>query len=375
MMDQFGNITGCFDFSNPIAVNRTDCTPMPPACEVSGGTLSGGPFSFCVEDGIADMINQNQIVLTGGSGSASSWVITDDLGNILALPPSFTVVNFDNVSPGICLVWYLAYDGAIQGAEVGLNANDITGCFSLSNPIAVNRLDCSPTGNDNTAPDTVGDAVGDACGVNSGTIALCDGSGTNINICPSDGVDSSFEVCVSANEGDSFWVLIDPDRNLISSQESPVFDLEGFPAGLCIICHVSFSGDLVGLAPGLPVDLVEGCIDFSNEVSVSKFVDDPTYCFGLNNLQSEPELSFSTIGNPVEDVLRLQFDASVEGQTRVVIYDIVGRTIYNDTVTIPEGSGKKTVDIDASEFDSGLHFINVNNGGSAAMESFVKDNN
>ena len=169
--------------------------------------------------------------------------------------------------------------------------------------------------------------------------------------------------------------MITPERNLISQQSSPIFDLEGFPAGLCIICHVSFSGDLVGLAPGLPVDLVEGCIDFSNEISVSKFVDDPTFCFGLTGIEAAPELSFSTIGNPVEDVLRLQFGAEVQGQTQVVIYDLVGRTVFNDSVNVPEGNGEQTVDIDASEFNSGLHFVNVTNSGSSAMESFVKDDN
>ena len=349
--------------------------PAPPVCDADAGTLSGGPFTFCVLDGIADMIGANQIVASGGVGQVSTFVITDDLGNILALPSSFTQVNFDNVAPGVCLVWYLVYNGAIQGAEVGLNANNITGCFDLSNPITVTRQDCTPMGNDNTAPDTIGDAVGDACGVNSGTLQLCDGTGTNINICPSDGVDSSFEVCVDGNVGESFFVLITPERNLISQQSSPIFDLEGFPAGLCIICHVSFSGDLVGLAPGLPVDLVEGCIDFSNEISVSKFVDDPTFCFGLTGIEAAPELSFSTIGNPVEDVLRLQFGAEVQGQTQVVIYDLVGRTVFNDSVNVPEGNGEQTVDIDASEFNSGLHFVNVTNSGSSAMESFVKDDN
>jgi len=37
----------------------------------------------------------------------------------------------------------LASVGTITGAEVGLNANDIQGCFSLSNPITVNRSNAS----------------------------------------------------------------------------------------------------------------------------------------------------------------------------------------------------------------------------------------
>ncbi len=370
-----GDLGGCFSLSNPISVNRIDCTPPEPVCDVDGGRLFGGPFEFCVGDGLSDMIGADQIVLDGASGPNSVWVVTDAAtGEILGLPPTFSAVNFDGAGVGECYVWHLSYSGELGGAEVGANAAELSGCFDLSNFIAVIRNDCSPTGNDNEAPDTVGDAVGDACGVNSGTIQLCDGSGTNINICPSDGVDSSFEICVDDNEGaDMFWVLLNPDRTLIAIQDSPIFDLEGFPAGLCVICHVSAEGDLVGLEPGLSVDDVQGCIDFSNEVSVSKFVDDPTYCFGVGLQEDESTLSFNTLGNPVQDILRLQVQSDFQGENRVIIYDILGRTLFNNVLPVKEG--ENTIEIDASEFDSGLHFINMTNGKSSAMETFVKDNN
>ena len=367
------DLSGCFSLSNSISVVRNDCSPAEPVCDVQGGQLFGGPFEFCVGDGMSDMIASDQIVLDGNSGASSAWVVTELDGTILGLPPSFSAVNFDIAGVGECLVWHLSFEGDLGGATVGANAADLTGCFDLSNSVSVNRKDCSPTGNDNEAPDTIGDAVGDVCGVNSGTIQLCDGSGTNINICPSDGVDSSFEVCVDDNEGQSFWVLIAPDRTLIAQQESNVFDLEGLGAGLCIICHVSYEGELIGLEPGLPVDEIEGCIDFSNEVSVSKFVDDPTYCFGVGLQEDESSLSFNTLGNPVENVLRLQVKSEVQGENRVVIYDVLGRTLFNNV--LPVNEGENIIEIDATEFDAGLHFINMTNGKSSAMETFVKDNN
>ena len=76
-------------------------------CEVEGGTLAGGPFEFCAGDGEADNIPADAITLTGNSGPNSQWVVTDDQGNILGLPPSFDAVDFDGAGVGNCLVWHL----------------------------------------------------------------------------------------------------------------------------------------------------------------------------------------------------------------------------------------------------------------------------
>ena len=37
----------------------------------------------------------------------------------------------------------MSYDDDLTGAALGLNAADLGGCFDLSNPITVNRLDCN----------------------------------------------------------------------------------------------------------------------------------------------------------------------------------------------------------------------------------------
>jgi len=66
-------------------------------------------------------------------------VVTDILGNILGLPSSFEVVDFDGAGEGVCLVWHLSYEGTLSGVEMGANANDIEGCFDLSNPVSVER--------------------------------------------------------------------------------------------------------------------------------------------------------------------------------------------------------------------------------------------
>ena len=59
-------------------------------------------------------------------------------GEILGLPmaPPF---DLEGVFPGVCAIWYIRYEDGLTGAEVGMNANDLAGCFDLSNAITVNR--------------------------------------------------------------------------------------------------------------------------------------------------------------------------------------------------------------------------------------------
>ena len=124
-------LMGCYALSNPISVYRFT--------QPTAGVLEGGPFEFCVGDGEADNIPDGAITLSGNMGTNSAWVVTDDAGNILGLPPTPYDVNFDEAPAGTCLVWHLSFEDGLQGAEVGNNAADLTGCYSLSNPISVVR--------------------------------------------------------------------------------------------------------------------------------------------------------------------------------------------------------------------------------------------
>ncbi len=156
-----------------VTVNEGD-----PLCEVNGGALNGGPFTFCANDGTPDNIPTNGITLTSEMGTNTQWVVTDDQGNILGLPPTFSAVDFDGAGAGTCLVWHLSFEDGLEGAEAGLNANDLVGCFSLSNPITVNRV---TTGGPCAAPDADGDGTPDAddCSPNNASLPAAVGSVCN----------------------------------------------------------------------------------------------------------------------------------------------------------------------------------------------------
>jgi len=232
------DLEGCFDLSNPITVNRN---------QPDGGTLEGGPFTFCVGDGVADMIEPGSITLSGNSGTNSAWVVTDDQGNILGLPPMPSVVDFDDAGTGVCLIWHLSFEDGLVGAEVGLNAADLQGCFDLSNPITVNRN--QPDGGTlEGGPFTfcVGDGVADM--IEPGSITLSGNSGTN-----------------------SAWVVTDDQGNILGLPPMPsVVDFDDAGTGVCLIWHLSFEDGLVGAEVGLNAADLQGCFDLSNPITVTR---------------------------------------------------------------------------------------------------------
>ncbi|MEQ3796401.1 hypothetical protein AAFP94_14530, partial [Flavobacteriaceae bacterium MJ-SS4] len=115
-------------------------------------TVYGGDITFidgesynsvCVGDGEADHV---EVVLENASGRVKQWIITDEEGNILALPDNPSDINFDDASVGVCLIYHLSYNGikplvdpSGQG-KFTKNINDIVGRFDLSEPIAIERF-------------------------------------------------------------------------------------------------------------------------------------------------------------------------------------------------------------------------------------------
>ena len=125
------NLEGCFSLSNPLTVVRNE--------NIGGDlALSTGETStrICVGDGTPDPLD---VSLTGAVGESTAWVITDENGLILGLT-SIPPFDLDDAGEGTCLIWNLSFSGTLTGAELDMNANDLEGCFQLSNAITVDRV-------------------------------------------------------------------------------------------------------------------------------------------------------------------------------------------------------------------------------------------
>jgi len=124
---------GFYGLSNAITVTRNP---------LEAGTLSGGPYTFTV-DGLPDMVSGVMLDAANLTGTNQTYVITDDAGNILGLPPTLEAVegvDFDGAGVGVCYIWHLTYEDGLSGLAAGQNASDLDGFFDLSNFIMVTRL-------------------------------------------------------------------------------------------------------------------------------------------------------------------------------------------------------------------------------------------
>ena len=246
-------LSGCFDLSNPILITR-DINCGTPMCNVLGGSISVSGLSsvtFCVDDDLDDSIT----VGLGGNSGLSSWLITDEEGNILLIQnsPSF---NFEGVVAGVCQIWHISYMDNLVGFNVGLNVANVDGCFSLSNPITVTREE------DCTTP---------VCNVDGGQIS--DNGQTELEFCISDNQKDVVFAQLSDNVGSSIWVVSDPSGVILQITNDTIIDLTGLDAGQCFIRHMSLEDSVNGLSVGQNINQITGCFDFSNAIQITKVID------------------------------------------------------------------------------------------------------
>jgi len=168
-----GSEAGCTD---PCAPNYDfEATEDDGSCEIlSGGTIATSDLTtICIDDGADSAINAS---LDFSNGTSNQWLITDEQGNILALPATLPF-SFEGAGVGVCLIWNLSTLGAVSGVEVGENAGNINGCYALSNNIEITRIECT--------------GCTDLCAPNYNALATVDD-----NSCESYSTDcSSFNTC------------------------------------------------------------------------------------------------------------------------------------------------------------------------------------
>lgn len=235
------DLQGSFDLSNSISVFR-NAAP-------NAGALLGGPFEICV-DGTPDNVSGITIDPTA-VGTNSSFVVTDEAGTILGLPPTLEAVqgiNFDAAGPGVCLIWYLRYEDDLQGAEVGANANNLSGTFSLSNFISVTR--------------------------NQSDAGTINGGPFNFTVDGTPDMVSGITLDGTAVGSNSSWVITDEAGTILglppSLEAVEGIDFDGAGAGVCLIWYLRYEDGLSGAEVGASANNLSGCFSLSNSISVTR---------------------------------------------------------------------------------------------------------
>ncbi|WP_378182455.1 T9SS type A sorting domain-containing protein [Aquimarina sp. SS2-1] len=326
------DLSGAYDLSNSISVIRN--APY-------GGEIAGGPFEFVV-DGEAD--NVTGISVSGSSGSNATWVITDDQGLILGLPPTIDAlegVDFDGAGVGTCLIWYIRYEEGLEGLEPGNNAlTDLSGCFDLSNSIEVVRNEAVDGGE-----------------ISGGPFAFCvDGE-----------VDNVSGISLAGNFGsNATWVITD-DQGLILGLPPTLeavegVDFDGAGVGTCLIWHLSYA-TIEGLQPGnnALTDL-SGVYDLSNSIGVVRRDGNSIECQGLG------ELNVRVFPNPASRFTFVIVTGFTISDLEVKLYDMSGNPVNVDVI-----NKRRFVRIDVSGLRSGVYLVSVvdKNTGNTAIEQLV----
>ncbi|MEM9866178.1 MAG: hypothetical protein AAF765_00715 [Bacteroidota bacterium] len=236
------NLQGEFDLSNFLIVVRNG---------LNAGTLSGGPYTFIV-DGTPDMVSSIALDDSELTGDIQTYVITDDSNTILGIPPTLEAVmgvDFDAAGVGTCYIYHLTYSGEVTGLEGGLNLNDLSGNFALSNFLVVVRN-----------------------GLNAGTLSggpydfVVDGIPDMVSTIALDDSELTGDVQTYVITDDSNNILgIPPTLDAVKGVD---FDEAG--VGTCYIYHLTYSGDISGLEGGQNVDDLSGNFALSNFVVVNR---------------------------------------------------------------------------------------------------------
>jgi len=324
----FTGLEGCYSISNTITVTRNG---------TSGGVLDGGPFDFCV-DGEPDFVSG--ITLTGNEGDNSAWVITDEAGNILGLPPMPGVVDFDGAGVGVCLIWNISYADGLTGLAGGNKVSELNGCYELSNSITVTRN-----------------------GTSGGVL-----EGGPFEFCVDGTPDFVSDITLTGNEGDnSAWVITDPDGNILGLPPMPgVVDFDEAGVGVCLIWNLAYADGLTGLEAGNNVSDLMGCFSLSNSITVTRVDSGPLCITSTDNVSAFK--NFMLTPNPASDFINLNYEVSSEqSRGEVVMYDLYGKVVFQ-TNTI---GTRSNIEIPVDQLTSGTYIIRLRFGNDSVASKVV----
>ncbi len=236
-------LSGCFDLSNAISVKLQTPEECPKPCDVDGGTIVTYDMTvFCRNDAYPNA--KATFTVSGAKGPRQAWFAagTDDIIRIVQDDGYF---DFSKLSAGTYRVWHIRWQPEyFSGLEMGKNFKALTGCYDLSNAIAVTTFI-----------------------VNGGTIATTDPT-TLCDSGPYPNAKINFTVS-GAIGSEQAWFAADADDIIRIVRNDGSFDFSKLPVGTYRVWHIRWSTNyLGGLVVGKKLSGLLGCFDLSNAISV-----------------------------------------------------------------------------------------------------------
>ena len=325
-----------------VSVGQPAAAPPVVICDVDGGILVGGPFEFCVSDGEADNIPAGAITREGSFGSNSQYVVTDDEGNILGLPPTPSAVNFDVAGPGICLVWHLSYEAGLTGLAVGNNVSQLEGCYDLSNEVRVIRDESG----------AICDGAGAVCETPT-DIVVDVLSPRNIRVDWAD-VDNAERFLIQIRFLGETRIV---GRGLIRNSLVHVFAPAGrdYEVRIQTLCNDGSQSEFSDWVPfSTPAnDVLAPALSRSGD----SFVADITIADN-----AEAVTSFTTYPNPVSDILNVNY-RTTSGTAVLSVFHISGQQVIEQAL----GQDVSTHQLNVANLANGIYLVRIDENNQAPI--------
>ncbi len=354
----------CFALSgNYVSITNAD---------TEGGTISFSdlgllPVAYvCHSDDQPDIID---FYNNSTSIANYAYILTDFENTILEVEEG-TSHDFDGAGEGICRVWGLSYVGNLT-AMPGMNAATAMladGCFELSNNFIEVVRDIPEAG-------MVTDFIGETA------LEICYGDALGDFISP---------IVYGGSQSSTCFVLTDANGMLVTPPFQYFVDLEelALSDSEYRIYAIAFTGEKV-IEVGDDIfieDVTDDCWDISvNYIEITVYMGAEGPCSGAfamesnnsntvlsNNLNSitntVQDLSLSP--NPATDMILLDFDATENGYSRVMIVDSNGKLISGFAINKVKGHNQQRIDI--ADLSAGLYILRMDGSDHSEQVKFVK---
>ncbi len=349
---------GNADTTNDQITANCQCVGTPiSTCTVDGGIVaSTSPrINLCVGDGAPNVV---QLTVTGNVGVGRFGLVKNPSLDVVSINASGTF-NMENFPAGNYFVGFVAVP--VLSAIAGItNANQLTGCFDLSNQLPVTSF-----------------AVNGGVITANGPTTLCPGT-------------LSFNV--TGNTGPNFrWaVLNQTSTTVLANNGTGVFNFTTLGAGTYRVLHLAYG-------PGVNLGTIDpqnpqGCLDPSNIITVTVqscptvglSTGDGKQVFAAKSLSEQlvpsekGELrknavqkigSFDVYPNPSKGEVNAAYNASINGNVTVRVFDVVGKLVISKTVAV--NTGANFMNFDFTELEAGMYVINIAEGSKVSTQRVV----
>jgi hypothetical protein len=291
-------------------------------CDVNAGVITtNDATTICAGDDVSDMVT---VAASGVMGTNSIFVITDESGNLMDSQVE-NVFDFDAAGAGVCLIWHLSYEDDVN-LDVE-NADDLDGCFSLSNAITITRI------------------ITDASEVTIG------GSNADVTVVVNDG---DADLLTFENDSDSdadyMYIITDSDGVILATVEDSN-DFEGSLAGECHVYGISYTGALTAEAgENITSATSDGCFEVTETfLTVIREIIDIVTEADNKNITVYPTV--------IENQLTV---TGIEAGFNLTIFSLSGQVVFNERIV------SKIVELPS--FSAGVYVAQITSG--AVNKSF-----